>query len=142
MGEETPQFGKKEPNATYTPRPGVYAIISNTKGELGVVEVKEKYFLLGGGLDNGESEEQGLRREMIEEAGKEISSLQFLGKANEYVTTADGQHINKMMSFYRVELGESTSTDSDPTHAFRWVTKDEFRARARHVAQVYAIEHL
>jgi len=141
MKKEIPQFGKKEQGVKYIPRPGVYAIITDSKGNLAVVEVKGKYFLLGGGLDHGESEEEGLRREIAEEAGKKFSSSSFLGRANEYVDAPDG-HFNKIMSFYKIEFIENADTNPDPTHTFRWVTKDEFRSRARHEAQVFAVENL
>ena len=141
MEKEIPQFGKKKEGVEYISRPGVYAIITDSKGNLAVAEVKGKYFLLGGGLDAGESEEEGLRREIIEEAGKKIASSSFLGRANEYVDSPDG-HFNKMMSFYKVKLMEGADVDSDPTHIFRWVTKDEFLSQARHEAQVHAVKNL
>ena len=87
-------------------RPGVYAIVLNKQGELGVVEKKDKFYLVGGGLENGESEEGGLRRETLEEVGKEILSVQFLGRANQYVDSTKG-YFNKIGSFYKVELDET-----------------------------------
>jgi 8-oxo-dGTP diphosphatase len=143
MEIETPQFGKKEQGVEYISRSGVYAIITSPQGNFAVVEVKDKYFLLGGGLDPGESEEEGLHREIMEEVGKKFSSSSFVGRANEYVDARDG-HFNKMMSFYKVELIEDANVNphSDPTHILRWVTKEEFRSRARHEAQIHAVENL
>ncbi|MBI5230284.1 MAG: NUDIX domain-containing protein [Candidatus Magasanikbacteria bacterium] len=124
----------------YIPRPGVYAIITNTDGHLAVVEVKTKYFLIGGGLDINESDQDGLRREMMEETGRGILSSEFVGRVNQYVDSYDG-HFNKIGSFYKVKLTQGNSIEHDPTHVFRWVTREEFQARGAHEAQIYAVEN-
>ncbi len=140
--EDIKQFGTKQPGVEYVSRPGVYAIIVNNKGDLAVVEVRGKYFLVGGGLEGGESEEDGLRRETAEEVGKEILSMQFLGTANQYIDTKNGS-FNKIGSFYKVELDEANrEKTSESDHMFRWVTIGEFRLKAAHEAYVWAVENL
>jgi len=142
MEKEIPQFGEPQTGVEYIPRPGAYAIIARSDGHILAVEgTRNRYYLPGGGLDPGEAEEDGLRREILEELGKEIASIIFLGRANQYVDAFDG-HFNKLGSFYAVELAPGPDAKSDPEHAFCWVTKEAFRARAAHEAQVYAIEKL
>lgn len=141
MNEEIPQFGKKTEGVEYIPRPGVYAIITDANENLAVSQVKGGYHLFGGGMELGESEEECLRREVMEEAGKKIASCSFLCRANEYVEAPAG-NFYKIMSFYRVVLAEGEEVNSEPTHIFRWVTKDEFCSKAIHKAQIWVVQNL
>ena len=60
----------KEENVEYRKRPGAYAIIVNKDDDkVGIVTDGEAYFYLGGGIENGETKLEALKREMIEEAG-------------------------------------------------------------------------
>ncbi len=83
-----------------------------------------------------------MRRETLEEIGKEILSVQFLGRANQYVDSTKG-YFNKIGSFYKVELAETKKEkNSELDHVFNWVSKDLFRSNAAHEAQVWAVENL
>lgn len=65
--------GSKEENVEYRKRPGAYAIIVNKDNDkIGIVTDGEDYFYLGGGIENGETKLEALKREMIEEAGYSI----------------------------------------------------------------------
>ncbi|MBM3257337.1 MAG: NUDIX domain-containing protein [Candidatus Liptonbacteria bacterium] len=136
---EIPQFGTKQEGIPYVDRPSAYALIMRADGRIPVIEDEGKYFLLGGGLEAGESEEEALRREIFEEAGREMLSFSFLGKANQYVDAPEG-HFNKLGVFYRVEMRDEKKMEHDPS--FQWITIEEFRAHAAHEAQVWAIENL
>lgn len=135
------QFGSKKEGVEYIDRPGVYAIIINSDGDIAVAEVNGKYFLLGGGLDKGETEENGLQREILEETGKNIKSAVFLGKANQYVDAKDG-YFNKLGSFYKVELGEDSGNEYEADHIFKWMDKEEFKSQGAQEFQVWAVENL
>lgn len=60
-------FGKEE-NTVYFERKGAY-IIPIKGEEIGVVETPKGFFLLGGGIDSGETDKQCIIRECIEGAG-------------------------------------------------------------------------
>lgn len=110
MSPQIPQFGARQPGRDYTPRPGSYALVFNDKGEILIVEEHGFYWLPGGGLEAGESHEQGLRREMLEETGYAVEILGELGRANEFTQDPVNKRFhNKHCAFYRVRLvGEST----------------------------------
>lgn len=139
MKQDIVQFGTKREGVEYIARPGVYAIATNSDGHLAVEEVDNKYFLLGGGLDVGETEEEGLRREIMEEVGKSIVSSVFLGKVNQYVDAKDG-HFNKQGSFYKVELGEDASIEFESD--LKWITKEEFKLKGAQEFQVWVVNSL
>lgn len=67
-------------------RKGVSALIMNKNQEfllVNLVSFEEKYFAIpGGGIEEGESLERAIYREIQEELGIEEKSLQFVGKSN------------------------------------------------------------
>lgn len=67
------QFGV--PEGTYTNRPGAYAVIFNDQQQLLVAEVKGKFHLPGGGIDQGETPEAAVAREVLEETGYHVVAI-------------------------------------------------------------------
>lgn len=60
----------------------VYAIGCTKEGEILLVgsgDDSESWWLPGGGVENGESEEEALRRELMEEAGASVEEAELLG---------------------------------------------------------------
>src|SRR5262245_3499771 len=83
-----PCFGERRPDEVYGERPGAYALIADGAGRLAVVRNEHgRYFLPGGGVEPGESLELALRREVLEECGRQVDELQWLCAADEYVQT-------------------------------------------------------
>lgn len=135
------QFGVQKEGVIYIPRPGAYVILLSDDKKIATDEYNGKYFLPGGGLDPGESIDDGLARELREELGAQILSLKVIGKANEYVDASDG-YFNKMFTFCVAELADKNLASLEEGHNFLWLTLDEFRQKARHPAQVWALENL
>lgn len=102
------EFGEKLDGVIYRSRPGSYAVIIED-GRVAVIRSPRtgKYFLIGGGIDAGESESEALRREAREEIGCEIEILGKIGAAIEYFyAEADDQYVAKECHFYAARLLE------------------------------------
>ena len=71
-----------------TTRKAVRTILLNNLGEITLLHKtkKNEYKLIGGGVENDETLEHALRREVLEESGCEISILKELGYVKEYRT--------------------------------------------------------
>lgn len=71
-----------------TTRKAVRTILLNDKGEIAILHKakKNEYKLIGGGVENQETLEQALRREVLEESGCEIDILKELGYVEELRT--------------------------------------------------------
>lgn len=71
-----------------TTRKAVRTILLNDLGEIALLHKvkKNEYKLIGGGVENQETLQQALRREVLEESGCEINILKELGYVEEYRT--------------------------------------------------------
>jgi len=78
-----PLLGTGDPSRTYQPRPGAYAIITNSSGELLTLETGTGVFLPGGGQDPDESLDKTLVREVFEELGVTVQRVQYLLAADD-----------------------------------------------------------
>ena len=109
------EFGTKQDDIEYIERKGSYGVAM--QGDMVLVEMaKLGCFLPGGGIDDGETIEQALQREFIEETGYKIISWQEIGAAVEYqdeLHEGGSIHTKRIRYFYLVELGEK----GEPTYA-------------------------
>ncbi|KKU07382.1 MAG: NUDIX hydrolase [Candidatus Magasanikbacteria bacterium GW2011_GWA2_45_39] len=126
MSDDIPQFGIK-PELGYTERRCVYAIVFDDTDRLLVLKVNGVFHLPGGGIEADEDPETAVMREAEEEAGCEISDLQFLGKANQFFLKSDQCPLNKLGIFYRARLKQiDPSKGIEESHEVCWLTPEDF----------------
>jgi 8-oxo-dGTP diphosphatase len=114
-------FGIKSNNIKYTERSGSYGIIIKD-GNVRLVKVDDDYFLPGGGLENGEDHEQGLKRELIEEIGVTVKKYQLIDKVEEYLTSKDGrEHYLMTSAFYLIEDYAMNKDPIEKDHKLVWI---------------------
>lgn len=81
-----PTFGEKIEGKKYEKRVGVYAVIFNEKTkEIVLVQAPNgAYFLPGGEIEQDETQEEALKRELVEELGFKIDKKTYFGQSDEY----------------------------------------------------------
>lgn len=81
-----PVFGRKDPKLDYHTRIGVYGVIPDASGKrlLILQAPNHALFLPGGEVEPGESDEETLTRELLEEFGVRVTIGAKLGRAAEY----------------------------------------------------------
>ncbi len=91
-------------------RPGSYVIMTREE-ELVTVRITGwgKYFLPGGGIDEGEHPEEALIRELKEETGYFVADLEKICEAAEFIySPVAGAYLNKQGIYYSARI-----TDQD-----------------------------
>lgn len=135
------QFGEKKEGLEYKDRPGAYAVIIREDGMIGCVQSDRGDGLIfpGGGIDEGETPEVALAREVMEEMVRDIESLEFLAHANEYVIHPEKGPLNRTGHYYKVTL--TPGVDGVGDRVTRWVSIDEFLANSIHKANDWIIHN-
>ncbi len=131
-------FGNKE-NEKYTDRVGVY-LIPVKDGKVGVVETHKGYFLVGGGLENGETDEQCIMRECLEEAGYTVCIKQKLCSAETYCLHSAKGFFHPIQSYYLGTLIKKVHEPLEPDHKFVWLDFETAKENMYSEMQSWAIE--
>ena len=125
---EKPTFGKKLNNVTYKERLGAYIIVTKNHGEQIVLVQAPNgaYFLPGGEIEPGETKEEAIDREMLEELGIEVDIGYYLGQANEFFHS---NHRNMDFFnpgyFYVADDWKQVGDPLETTNQLHWVSVGE-----------------
>lgn len=133
------QFGTREFDRVYPPRPAAYVVIFNSENQLLTVRHRGMLFLPGGGIDPGETFANAAHREMTEELGWAIRLGPEIAVAAEYAYLPEEQrYVNKIGHFFVATIVSTEGAGTEPDHEPRWVSLAEFESAAAHGSQVWA----
>jgi len=125
------RFGNPpDPSCHYTPRPGVYAII--TKGhQILLTEQSEpglptEVQLPGGGVDPGEQRLPALHREALEETGWKIAPVQHFISYKRYTYMPEyNLHAMKVAHIYLCHAVRRLALPTEPHHRAIWANLND-----------------
>ena len=121
--QESIIFGE-QPTVDYVHRPGAYGLFFNDQRELGLVRTDGgRYFLAGGGIEEGEDREEALIREVQEETGLQAKVQQPIGIAAEYYLDGiENVYYKKTGYFYLIDiLGQAPEGKTEDDHTLLWL---------------------
>ena len=121
-----PIFGTPRMGQSYNVQDCVYAVIKRDNGDVAVARTPKGNVLLGGGVEDGESERDALYREAYEESGYRARIVSRLGFASQYVNNATKDRYRlKRATFFECELTEKLGPPVDQDHELVWMPYKE-----------------
>ena len=134
-----PRFGNVPPGDTWRYRPGAYGIAIDGSRVL-VVEAPDGVYLPGGGIDDDETPEETVRRELREETGHQVVSAAPHAMA-EQVLVADErtQWMVKQCHFFVCVVRDGLDDGLEPDHVARWLPIEEALDRLAESASRWAL---
>lgn len=136
-----PSFGYKKSNKQYVLRPSCYAIIFDESClKVAVIQKGTKYFLPGGGMENAETRELCLHRELLEELGWKIEIQQYIGNAERYFyAEKEGIYYVNDGYFYICNKVNEHINRIEEDHILEWLSPSQAQRLLIHPHQQWAV---
>ena len=131
-------FGNKE-SVQYIDRQGAY-IIPIKNDNIAVVQTSKGYFLLGGGLNPFERDEECIERECFEEIGYTVSIKNKIGSAETYYKSPTIGYFHPIQTYYIGELLEKVQVPTESDHKLVWLRYNELKGKMYLDMQNWALE--
>lgn len=139
--DDAPRFGPLLPGMPVVVRPSVYGLIVNSEQRVAIVRASDGVFLPGGGIDEGESPEEALRREALEECGWVVGVGALSDRAVQLAMSGDGAAFHEKRSeFFAITIERDNGTPLEAGHETLWVSAAEARALLKHESQAWAVD--
>lgn len=134
-------FGQREPGASYVRRPSAYAVVENGLGQVVLVRTIQGVFLPGGGIEEDETPEQAVLREVREECGLVVRLLSRLPDAVQLVYShRERIHFEKVSAFFLAAVAEGHPPSApEKGHEVRWVPLDDAKPLLSHESHRFAL---
>jgi 8-oxo-dGTP diphosphatase len=137
---EVAVFGERVDGQSYVMRPSAYALIENDDGRFAVVTAPMGWFLPGGGIEAGETPEQAIAREALEECGLVVEPGLRIAEAIQLVYSArEDTYFEKPSLFLRATVMGTRTSGSDDDHQLLWVTGEAGADRMAHASHAWVL---
>ena len=116
-------FDRKKPGISYGKRTGIYIIAFDNNGRIPMAKTTRGYFLLGGGLELGESHIDCVKRECMEEAGVNVRVGDLICRSERYhYAVRFKRHMHSISYFYFGEILDKVAEPTETNHELVWLS--------------------
>lgn len=129
----------KENNIDYTKRNGAYAIIKMGENKIAIAKENDEYFFLGGGIEQGESEQEALEREIIEETGYTLKNIEYFDTVKSYEYSEQRGNLEITATIYIAEFNEKIAESIEKNEVIVCNPKD-YKDKIKHEYQRYILK--
>lgn len=135
------RIGKKIEGLKYTKRLASYVIIENEQNkDVAIAKADEDWFFLGGGIEEGETELEALKREVIEEAGYSIKDIKYFDKITAWADGGKRGPLDVTATFYTAKFDKKIAEPIEKDHKVFWLDANKCKEKLFHEYQRYILE--
>ncbi len=130
---------EKDENVYYKKRPGAYAIIIREEDDKIGIVTDSDFFFLGGGIEEGETEIEALKREIIEESGYTIKNIKKFDEVDSFVHSKSKGNIEVEAYVYIAEFDKKVAEPIEKDYTVLWVNPKEYVGKMYRPWQEYIL---
>lgn len=133
-------FGVKLKDKEYRDRIGAYAVIPDKNGNVCTVKACKGNFLIGGGIEEGESHLECIKRECLEETGFDIEVRDFICKGDIFFySDLLDCYLHQIGHYYFAELKNKLQEPTEENHTLEWIRVNEVENKMFLENQIWAV---
>lgn len=135
------RIGKKIENTIYNKRPGAYVIIESDEDDKIAIatDAVGVYFFLGGGIEENETSEEALKREVIEESGYSLKNIILFDKVASWCYSETRGYMDVEATIYIANFDKKVAKPIEEDHEIIWVNPLEYKNKLYHEYQRYIL---
>lgn len=138
---EVPVFGMRPADEVCVIRPSAYVLIEDEQGRLAVVRTVQGTYLPGGGIEAGETPEEAIRREALEECGLIVRPGAWVLRAVQFAYSySERTYFEKRSTFVDGAIEGADASLLEADHEVLWVPAGTAAPMLAHQSHGWAIE--
>jgi 8-oxo-dGTP diphosphatase len=138
--ESAPVFGGRTEGDPWVIRPSAYGLLPDRDGRVAIVRSADGVYLPGGGIEEGETVPEALRREALEECGFRISLGSWSARAVQFAYSASEKaHFEKRCTFLECAVESVDRGLLHPGHELLWVPASSAAGLLTHASHGWAV---
>jgi len=136
-----PVFGVRTEGDPWVVRPSAYGVVQDARGWVALVCTPQGVFLPGGGQEAGETPEDAVRREALEECGLSIRLSSWGTRAVQFIySSQERAHFQKLSTFLGAMAEGLAASPLETDHELAWSEPETAARILSHESHRWAVD--